>query len=637
MKQIAEVAIPVSLALNETFDYRVPRHCRAHLAVGCRVQVPFGHRQLIGYVTAFKSASRYERKLKALSDCLDPQGPLLNERLMSLARFLSREYFCSLAQGFETVLPRPLRIATRHIAAAEPDETASSLDPLTEEEKASLDRLEPGQATYVIEDMSGGERWKIYRALIKSTLAQGRDVLVLVPDYAMIAYAREQLKTGVPECVVSSHERPAVVRNSWLKAQKNAGVLVIGTRSAVFSPVHNPGLIIIDHEGHFAYRQQQVPNYHIRDIALKIARDCASKLVFGAFVPSLEAFALVERHEASLLRCGSPQATPRITMVDMQQEYVPKGHTKMISKVLEFRLAELLEKKERMLLFVPQKGFSTFLYCPRCKKAVECERCSSPVSYYRTIKRFVCPACHLEQEARDICPRCSGAYVRYSGFGTEKVESELRRLFPSVRIAQFSKTADPVESYDIMLATQEILEDPNIFRHCFDRVVLIAADLMLGRPDFRATEHAFSRFLILSRIAKVELIIQTKMPEHYVWGFLKTQDSAGFLKKEFEERRELRLPPVVRLGTLTIRARTELAILAAAKKALRAVKTSLKRHNADAEVFDPQPARPFKLRGYFRYQMLIKYKELGKMEKTLRRLVCDRPSGVITTFDPARE
>jgi primosomal protein N' (replication factor Y) len=637
MKKIAEVAVPVSLALDETFDYRVPAHCRALLAVGCRVRVPFGRRQLIGYVTAFKSTSRYEKKLKALSDCLDLHGPLLNERLMSLARFLSREYFCSLAQGFETVLPRPLRMAIDDIASAEPQDTASALDPLTQEDMEVLDRLEPRQTTYVIEDMSGGERWKIYRALIKSTLAQGRDALVLVPDYAMIAYAREQLKTGIPPCVISSHEKPAVVRNSWLKAQQNAGVLVIGTRSAIFSPVRNPDLIIVDQEGHFAYRQQQVPNYHIRDIALEIARDCASKLVFGSYVPSLEAFALVERRKASLWRCGSPQATPRITIVDMQQEFVPKGHTKMISKVLEFRLAESLEKREKMLLFVPQKGFSTFLYCPRCKKAVECERCSSPVSYYRTIKRFVCPACHLEQEARDICPRCSGAYVRYSGFGTEKVESELRKLFPAARIAQFSKTADPAESYDIMLTTQEILEDPNVFRHRFDRIVLIAADLMLGRPDFRATEHTFARFLLLSRIARNELMIQTRMPDHYIWGFLKTQDSSGFLKRELEERHELRLPPAVRMGTLTIRARTELAALDAAKKALRAMKTSLKRHGADAEVFDPQTARPFKLRGHFRYQMLIKYRELGEMEKALRRIVCGRPSGVIATFDPARE
>lgn len=131
MKKIAEVAVPVSLALDETFDYRVPAHCRALLAVGCRVRVPFGRRQLIGYVTAFKSTSRYEKKLKALSDCLDLHGPLLNERLMSLARFLSREYFCSLAQGFETVLPRPLRMAIDDIASAEPQDTASALDPLT--------------------------------------------------------------------------------------------------------------------------------------------------------------------------------------------------------------------------------------------------------------------------------------------------------------------------------------------------------------------------------------------------------------------------------------------------------------------------------------------------------------------------
>jgi len=637
MKRIAEVAVPVSLALDETFDYRVPAHCRDGLAVGCRVRVPFGRRQLIGYVTAFKHTSRYEKKLKPLSDCLDAQGPLLNSRLMSLAHFLSREYFCSLAQGCETVLPRPLRVSTANATITEEPQRTTSLEPLTQEEMASLDRLEPNKNIYVIEDVSGGERWKIYRALVKSTLAQGKDALVLVPDYAMIAYASEQLKTGISPCIISSHEKPAVVRSSWLKAQQHSGILVIGTRSAIFSPVRQIGLIIVDQEGHFAYRQQQVPNYHIRDIALKIAQDEEAKLVFGAVVPSLEAFAWVERRKASLLSCGEPQTTPRITIVDMQQEFAPKGHTKMISKVLEFRLAELLEKKETMLFFVPQKGYATFLYCPRCKKAVECERCSSPVAYYRTVKRLICPACHLEQEAKDICPRCSAAYVRYSGFGTEKVDSELRKLFPSVRVTQFSKSAEPGASYDIMLATQEILEDPDIFKHCFDRIVLVSADLMLGRPDFRATEDAFRRFLTLSRIARGELIIQTKMPEHYVWSFLKTHDVAGFLKKELEERRELNLPPVVRSGILMTRAATEPVALKAAQRAFRILRASLKRHATAAEIFEPQPARPFKLRGNFRYQMLVKYREIGEIEKTLRRVVCNRPSGVITTFDPARE
>jgi primosomal protein N' (replication factor Y) len=281
MKRIAEVAVPVSLALDETFDYRIPTHCRNRLAVGCRVRVPFGRRQLIGYVTAFKHTSRYENKLKPLSDCLDTQGPLLNDRLMSLARFLSREYFCSLAQGCETVLPRPLRMSTANAATTEETQTAASLDPLTHEEKTFLDHLEPDKNIYVIEDVSGGERWKIYRALIKSTLAQGRDVLALVPDYAMVAHAKEQLKTGIPACVISSHEKPAVVRSSWLKAQQDTGVLVIGTRSAIFSPVRRPGLIIVDQEGHFAYRQQQVPNYHFGISRSRSRRMRAQSLFLG--------------------------------------------------------------------------------------------------------------------------------------------------------------------------------------------------------------------------------------------------------------------------------------------------------------------------------------------------------------------
>ncbi|MDD5020444.1 MAG: hypothetical protein PHS61_08535, partial [Candidatus Omnitrophica bacterium] len=449
MKKIAEVAVPVSLALDETFDYRVPAHCRALLAVGCRVRIPFGRRQLIGYVTAFKNSSRYEKKLKALSDCLDPHGPLLNERLMSLARFLSREYFCSLAQGFETVLPRPLRTSINANIADVPTETTPSTpDPLTKEESAFLKQLDPSKPIYVLEDASRTDRWLAYRAWVKSTLLAGRDALFLVPDVAMIPYATGKLQCGVVPCIISSHEKPDAVRRSWTRAQKGKGALVIGTRSAVFAPFPDPGIIIMEQERHFAYRQQQVPNYHARDVALNLARESGAQLILGSHVPSLEAFGLVRSGQAAPLRFSNKDAPIRLTIVDMHQEFAPRGRSKIISKVLEFRIAEALEKKERLLFFIPQKAFSTYLYCPKCRKPLECERCSSPVSYYRSSKRLVCPSCRQEQEARDICPACLSAYVRYSGFGSEKVESELRRLFPDIRVAQFSKTGRQEEPCD---------------------------------------------------------------------------------------------------------------------------------------------------------------------------------------------
>jgi primosomal protein N' (replication factor Y) len=186
-----------------------------------------------------------------------------------------------------------------------------------------------------------------------------------------------------------------------------------------------------------------------------------------------------------------------------------------------------------------------------------------------------------------------------------------------------------------MLTTQQILEDGGSPKNRFDRIVLVAPDHSLGKPDFRATEDAFARFLALARMNPSEMIVQTRMPEHAIWDYLKREDTLGFLEKELNERRELKLPPEMSLGVLTVRAKKEAAALAAAKKAWRAVKRSLPKEEHLLEVFEPRPARPFKLRGRFRYQMLIKYHQLEKVGEAIRRIIYRRESGVIMTFDPA--
>ena len=628
MNTIAEVAVPVSLSLDETFDYAVPRSLKS-CQPGCRVLVPFGRQRLIGYVTALKDHSPYQNRLKTILKILDAGCPILDRRLMRLARLLRDNYFCSLAQAFDTVLPRAVRMGTNKEEA--PVQTPVFCAPaVSGEMEERLKTLEKHKIV-ILEDIDGAKRWEFYKAGIRRALLEGKSACLLVPEFDRIPQVQE--KCGLEGLVITSQGQSSKTRTAWFLARQNSPVFVIGTRSAVFAPLQNLGLIIIDDESHFAYRQQQVPNYHARDLALKIVQEEHARLILGNSVPSLEAFDISRRPDAVLVRLSERKGQAP-ALVDMKQEFRPKGRSKIISKALEFRLNEILEKQEKTLLFVDKKAFSTFLYCPKCKQTLHCSRCSSPLAFYRSTNSYVCPACHDKQEARDICPICSSAYVRHRGFGEEKVENELRRLFPGAKIAALTKQTPSLASYDIMLAGPQIFEAGRFDRDPFALVAVINADHTLARPDFRATEHAFEKFLKLSILSHREFVAQTNIPDHYIWDFLKRQDLLGFLSRELEERKALNLPPVSWLGCLTLRAKNESTAKASLQEALKTLRRKLGRKNKDVEVFDGQQASPFRLRSYYRYQILIKYRDIESLRKPLAGILKSRHPSIIT-FDPA--
>lgn len=628
MKKIAEVAVPVSLSLDETFDYAIDMDSQAICRPGCRVLVPFGQRRLVGYITSLKNHSPYKSRLKTILKVLDSKTPVLDERLMNLAAMVRETYFCSLAQAFDTVLPQAVRSALTEEEM--PLQKIWDCPGLSKQEEKDVKGYEK-KNVIVLEDAEGRRRWDFYKAWIKHVVLQQKSVLLLVSEFDRIRLAQERL--NMEGLVITSQGQASKIRQAWFSARGNKPVLVIGTRSAIFAPLKNPGLIIIDDESHFAYRQQQVPNYHARDLALRMMHEEKLKVILGSSVPSLEAFRVSRAPDAVLVRLSKETHVPP-ALVDMRQEFAPRGRSKIVSKILEYRLNEMLEKRQNCMLFVDQKAFSTFLYCPKCKQTLHCVRCSSPLAFYRSTQSYMCPACGLKQEAGDVCPKCSSAYIRHRGFGEEKVESELLRLFPSVRIAHGTKEVPAAGSYDIMLAGPQILESAGFPAACFALVVVMNADHTLARPDFRATELAYGKFLRLSLLSSREFVAQTNVPDHYLWDFLKKQDTQGFLERELREREDLSLPPASWLGCLTLRAKNESLVLASAEKALKILKKEVGKNPFDGEIFGLQQAKPFQLRGYYRYQILLKYRDIVPLKQTLAGILKSRHQAIVT-FDPS--
>ncbi|MFH0876716.1 MAG: primosomal protein N' [Candidatus Omnitrophota bacterium] len=632
--RIAEVALPISIALNESFDYRIPTNLSGNLNVGCRVLVPFRSSILIGTVIKIKNRSAYRNILKPILKSIDSE-PLLDTMFLDLARTIQKKYFCSLADAINVMLPSSLKHSRKPLMLEEPDAdarfTCGNLT-LDGQEADFLARKETKAKLLLISDHTNQKRWMAYRALVKKTLQKQQSAIVLVPDHRKIPFALQCLNLPCLPFIVSSSIKPHKVACDWLRMRRQPFSFVVGTRSAVFAPVRNLGLVVIDEEDHFAYRQDQVPHYQAHDIACERSKGNDVRIVFGSCLPSLETLSRQELQHISLGDCD-PLAAVRL--IDTHREHVPRSRPKVISYVLEQHLAQTLEEKGKVLLFGHKKGFSTFLYCSHCKKTLTCPHCSSSLRHYYKESQLRCPSCSYKTPLEELCPRCQRSYVKYAGYGLEKIESEVHRLFPTAKICvyPFEKNGPSAASCDIMCASQDFLESPLHAQTCFDCVAVLGCEQMLGQVDFRCAERTFARLWQLLLLAKKELLIQSQMVDHHALSFLAKHDPEGFLRQELQERQDSSLPPSVGLACLFIRGTNQAKTLEAAEAIYKKLKKSVARIE-DAETFAPVPEIPIKKRKNFWYHILIKYKTFNRLVAPIRSCLQQRRGGVIVTCDP---
>jgi primosomal protein N' (replication factor Y) len=630
---IAEVALPISIALNRQFDYLIPPKLEFPVAIGSRVLVPFRTSILAGYVVKLKNRSPFKARLRPIIKNLDP-APILDERLFKIASKIQSDYFCSLGDSLRSVIPSGLKQAKKAVAIeALPQSIKLPLE-LTQEESDLLNDKSSESSIIVVCDLTNRKRWSYYSALIKKTLNDKKSVIFLVPDHRKIESAFKQLNIRCDPFIITSQSKPKDAMISWMSIKKSPFCFVAGTRSAIFAPVNDLGLIIIEEEDHFAYRQDQVPHYRTSEIAFFRSRDENARVVLGSFMPSLETRYLSKKGQASLILFQDEEHKPALRLIDMRNEFGFKAGEKIISKALEVNLAGCLARNEKALIFTQKKGFSTFLYCKKCKKIQTCPDCSSSLSYHYKEKTLACPTCRYKAEKLEICPTCKSSYVKFFGFGIEKVESEILRLFPNARVTIYESNKKNQQDYDIMLATQVLLEDPYESGMAFDTVAILAAEQILGHVDFRTTEKAFQKLLKLRSLSKKEMLVQTRVLENDALLYLQKNDAEGFLDHELDSRRELELPPVRKMGLLMFRSGNKDKALSEAKAAFMRLKRYASKSSGLA-INGPLEAIPLKVRGNFRYQIVIKYQDLGKLKDKLMDILFKRKKSVIVTFDPS--
>ncbi|MFC1631534.1 primosomal protein N' [Candidatus Omnitrophota bacterium] len=664
--QYAQVVL--GIPVDKAFTYGVPESLRAAVRAGQRVEVPFGQKMKIGYIVGFQNKT-FLNNVKPLKSIL-AQEPLLDKQMLQLTRQVADYYCTSWGEAIEAAHPANVRKRKRPFnEAVQLPLTSEILAESKKKEKIlltaqqrqvlksvtdSIDKDKP--QTFLLHGITASGKTEIYLQAIAHVLAKGKSSIVLVPEISLTPQTMERFQSrfGARVALLHSRLRSRERTLQWQLIKNGQAQIVIGPRSAVFAPVKDLGLIVVDEEHETTYKQQDAsPRYHAREVARLRAKLSGAGVILGSATPSLESFYNAEQKKIKLLSLPervTKQDLPAVDIVDMRQEIaMRRKRINIFSRSLELNIRRILNKNEQAILFLNRRGFSTYISCPKCGFVARCKRCNVSLTYHYASKKLVCHYCNYNLEPPQLCPQCNSNYLRYFGLGTEKVESELHRLFPEARIARMdtdvTKKPDAhtkiLSSFkkgetDILIGTQMIAKGLDFPR--VSLVGVISADTALNLPDFRSGERTFNLLTqVAGRAGRGEsegrVIIQTYVPENYAIDSSISHDYRQFYKREIKSRKELNLPPFTHLINLTLRSRNQRKVQEAALELSQQL--IKKKKNKQISVLGPAPAAISKIRGNYRWHVLLKGKQLPPLVKLLKKAVKDfkRYKGLILTVD----
>ena len=493
--------------------------------------------------------------------------------------------------------------------------------------------------------------------MIDAALALGRSALMLVPEIGLTPAVAGQFHHRFGERVAILHSAflDSERAQQWRRIRSGEAQVVVATRSGVFAPMRNLGLIVVDEEHDQSYKQQETPRYHGRDIAVVRARDSGATIVLGSATPSLESRYNAERgkyRRLSLPERIENRPLPSVELIDMRQEFLETRKQNTFSRALVAAVEDRLANGEQAMLLLNRRGFSSFVVCRACGERVECVNCSVALTYHRRDRRMLCHYCNYSARVPDRCPKCESEFVQFLGTGSERVEEELHSAFPRARIARLDRDTVRAKrdyeailagfregSYDILVGTQMIAKGhdiPNV-----TLVGIVNADVGLGLPDFRAAERTFQ--LLTQAAGRAGrgttpgiVLIQTLNPDHYAIRCAAAQNYEMFYPKEIEFRRLMWYPPFGALANVVVRSSKEEEALIRSGELGRILNPAPE----GIKVLGPAPAAVARIKTEYRYQMLLKAssrKRLSEILKELRRFAAAQrwnPSSLLIDVDP---
>lgn len=654
-ERFAQVVIPS--ALRQTFTYRLGDDLSS-IAPGTRVLVPFGRGRRHGYVVGF-TTEKPDRALKRVLGA-EPDERLFSDEVLALTRWVADYYLAPWGQVLDAALPplvrktgsksrrasRPIDEETPASEAVRPGEIPLIVTPA---QTAAVERARGALrskefAAFLLQGVTGSGKTEVYLRLAEEAMRDGGQVLFLVPEIGLSTQILARVESRFPNQVGLYHSQSAegTRRQVWAEAGSGRLPLVVGARSAVFVPMPRLRLVIVDEEHEAAYKQDETPRYHGRDVAVYRAQRSNATVVLGSATPSLESRANVETDKYVLLTLperidGRPVA--RVHLVDMAEvarvenpEGLRKPRPPIFSPYLLRAIQDRLDREEQVILFLNRRGHSTAVQCGGCGASVQCKQCDVVLTYHRPGDHLRCHYCNAVSPPPRVCASCSGTYFFYSGFGTQRIEETLRETYPTARIERMDRDttrrrgshseiirAMEAREIDILLGTQMVAKGFD-----FHRVTLVGvlqADQEMLLPDFRAAERGFQ---MLTQVAgrsgrggtPGEVIFQTLMPDHHVIQAAAAQDYDRFAAQEILHRQELEYPPFRRMLHLLVDGPKEPQVEDRAQALRHVLEAEVRRLRASVQVLGPAPMPISRLKGQYRWHLSL----LARSREALHRL-----------------
>jgi primosomal protein N' (replication factor Y) len=527
---------------------------------------------------------------------------------------------------------------------------------------SALDATPQNSTTFLLHGVTGSGKTEIYLQTIAHVLQKERNAIVLVPEISLTPQTVERFKARFSSgplktlvAVLHSHLSAGERHDEWQKIRQNRARIVIGARSAIFAPVENLGLVIVDEEHEHSYKQEESPRYNARDMAVMRGQLENAVVVLGSATPSLESYFNTLSGKYRLLEMPTrvdDKKMPLVRIVDMRLEARREKGIPIFSRVLKEKIQMRLDASEQTILFLNRRGYASSLQCPKCGYVAGCPNCSISLTYHRKIERLICHICGHTSQAPKVCPeaKCRNPAIRYSGVGTEKVEETLVKLFPHARIARMdSDSLKQKDDYrrilgdfrtakiDILVGTQMIakgLHFPNV-----TLVGIIFADLALHIPDFRAGERTFQLLTQVSGRAgrgevEGEVVVQAFTPFHPAIQFARRHDFEGFYEQEIEFRKQLQYPPFSRIALITFRGRNEEKVAYCAEEIKKELEKELPKLTEHV-LAGPAPAPLLKAENFYRYQIMLRVKQMPKLSRYLAAMAdkLKMPEDISMTID----
>ncbi|ADK80780.1 replication restart helicase PriA [Sediminispirochaeta smaragdinae] len=593
---------------------------------GRRVIAPFGRRSVTGFVVDVSDhPPKGDFTIRRVTRCIDDE-PLFGDQELELASWMASMYLASTGEALAAMLPGGRRESSVPSFSVEEEIAAIKPHSLSSQQSSALEAiLGNDQRAKYLYGVTGSGKTEVFLRAAEATIAAGKGVIYLVPEISLTHQLVDAIRGRFTDQVALLHSAltPSQRLAEWKKLRGGQALLAVGARSAVFAPIKKLGMIIIDEEHEASYKSGTSPRYHARQVAMRRAALSGARLVMGSATPSVEAYAFME--EGSIQRLSLTEriaggVLPSVEVVDM------RGKNGTLSDELIARMRSAKEAGRQSILFLNRRGFSYFFHCRSCGYQMTCKRCSVALTFHKSSGRMVCHYCGWSRPPLEVCPECGSLDVGYSGFGTEKIEEDVRNHFPDFRLERADTDAVKKKGSlkrildhfkkgqtDVLLGTQMVAKGLNF--PGVSLVGIVQADSSLHLPDFRSRERTFALITqVAGRAGRYDsdgrVVIQTFTPEDPAIALASEGRVEEFYRQELESRRALGFPPASRLLRLVFRSRDAKEAEAACERAASFLRSQLPR---GSEILGPAECPIAIIAKNYRFQLILRARKLSML------------------------